>query len=160
MHAEPQKEHAWLEQLVGDWTSECEATAMPDQPPTVLKGIERVRPVGGLWTVGEGETDMPDGGCGRTVMTLGYDPTRKAYVGSFIGSMMPFLWTYTGQLDAAGRVLTLDAEGPGMAGDGKMAKYRDAIELVSKDHRILTSRFLGSDGQWHLFMTAHYRRTA
>lgn len=160
MNAEPLKEHAWLEQLVGNWASECEATAIPGQPPIVLKGIERVRSVGGLWTIGEGETDLPEGGRARTVMTLGYDPAKRAYVGSFIGSMMTFLWTYTGQLDASGRVLTLDAEGPGMADDGKMARYRDAIEFASKDHRILTSRFFGDDGQWHLFMTAHYRRMA
>lgn len=40
-----------------------------------------------------------------------------------------------------------------------MGKYRDVIELVSDDHRTLTSHVLGDDGTWRKFMTAHYRRT-
>jgi len=92
-------------------------------------------------------------------MTLGYDPQKKRYVGTFIGSMMTHLWVYDGALDAAERVLTLDAEGPSMAAEGKMAKYQDVIELKSDDHRMLTSHVLGDDGTWHQFMTANYRRT-
>ena len=73
-------------------------------------------------------------------MTLGYDPAKKAFVGTFIGSMMTHLWVYDGELDAAGKVLTLDAEGPSFAATDKMAKYKDAIEIKSDDHRVLTSR--------------------
>ncbi len=72
--------------------------------------------------------------------------------------MMTHLWVYDGALDAAQRVLTLDAEGPSMAAEGKMAKYKDVIEFKSDDHRVLTSHMLGDDGKWHLFMTANYRR--
>ncbi len=56
-------------------------------------------------------------------------------------------------------MLTLEAEGPSMAGDGQMATYRDVIELKSDDHRVLTSHVLREDGTWQQFMTAHYRRT-
>jgi hypothetical protein len=45
-----------------------------------------------------------------------------------------------------------------MSGDGTTAKYRDAIELVGDDQRIMTSEFQGEDGSWHKFMTARYRR--
>jgi hypothetical protein len=72
--------------------------------------------------------------------------------------MMSHLWVYDGALDAAGKVLALDADGPDMAGTGKMAKYRDVVEFESDDHRILTSQVLGDDGKWTRFMTAHYRR--
>ena len=58
----------------------------------------------------------------------------------------------------AGTVLTLHAEGPHMAAEGKMAKYKDVIELKSHDHRVLTSHMLGDDGEWHGIMVAHYRR--
>ena len=49
-------------------------------------------------------------------------------------------------------------EGPSMAGDGKMSKYQDIIELKSDDHRILASQVLGDDGKWNPVMTVHYRR--
>jgi hypothetical protein len=72
---------------------------------------------------------------------------------------MTYLWIYDGEMDANERVLTLNAEGPAMSGEGKMAKYRDVIEFKSDEHRVLTSHILGDDGLWHQFMTAHYRRT-
>jgi hypothetical protein len=72
--------------------------------------------------------------------------------------MMHNLWVYEGDLDPAGKALTLESEGPSFAGDGKMAKYRDVIEFQSQDHRTLTSHVLGEDGQWRQFMTALYRR--
>jgi hypothetical protein len=46
-----------------------------------------------------------------------------------------------------------------MTGDGKMAKYRDTIELKSDDHRVRTSHMLGDDGRWQPFMAVNYRRT-
>lgn len=158
MQAEPQKEHLWLQQLVGEWTSEAECSMSPGQPSTKSYGTERVRMVGGLWMVGEGQGEMPGGGTATMIMTLGYDPQKKRYLGTWIGSMMTHMWHYDGEMDASGRILTLSAEGPSMAGDGTMAKYQDIIEIKSKDHRTLSSRVLGPDGTWNHFMTAHYRR--
>ena len=83
------------------------------------------------------------------IMTLGYDPERKRFCGTWIGSMMTHFGVYDGALDAVERVLALKSDGPSMAGDGKMARYRDAIELRSDDHRILTSSVRGDDGTWH-----------
>ena len=158
MKTEPQKEHQWLQQLVGEWTSEADCAMGPGQPPTKSYGTERVRMVGGLWMVGEGQGEMPGGGTATMIMTLGYDPQKKKYLGTWIGSMMAHMWHYDGEMDASGRILTLSAEGPSMAGDGTMAQYQDIIEIKSKDHRTLSSRVLGPDGTWNHFMTAHYRR--
>lgn len=159
MTAEPQAEHRWLDRLVGEWTSEAEATMEPGQPPATFSGSESVRTLGGLWVVAEGCGEMPGGDVMTTMMTLGYDPPKGRYVGTFVGSMMTHLWLYEGSLDVAGQVLTLDTEGPDFATGGKtMAKFKDVIEFRSDDHRVLTSHMLGTDGQWHAFMTAHYRR--
>ena len=160
MAAEPQAEHRWLQKLVGEWTFDVEAMMEPGQPPETFTGTERVRSLGDLWFLAEGEGEMPGGGTATTLMTLGFDPQRMRFVGTWIGSMMTHLWVYDGALDADRRVLTLEAEGPGMAGDGRMATYRDVIELKSDNHRVLTSHVLGDDGRWQQFMTAHYRRTA
>jgi hypothetical protein len=121
-------------------------------------GRETVRSLGGLWTIGEGSGESPDGGNCDSIMTLGFDPQTKRFVGTFIASMMTHLWPYNGTLDATGKVLTLDSEGPSFAGDGTMAKYQDIIEFLSDNHRTLSSQFLGPDGQWVPFMKAHYRR--
>ena len=156
MNAQPQAEHQWLQKLVGEWTSEMEAVMGPDKPPEKFVGTESVRSIGGLWTMGEGR---PGGGTAVTVMTLGFDPARKRFVGTFVGSMMTHMWLYEGTVDTAGKVLTLDTEGPNFAAEGKMSKYKDVIEFVSDDHRTLTSHMQGDDGTWTKFMTAHYRRT-
>jgi hypothetical protein len=157
MNAEPQNEHRWLNKLVGEWTYEAECSMGPDQPPSKNEGVEVVRTLGGLWTIGESEGEMPGGGTAKSVMTLGFDPKAKRFVGTFIASMMTHLWTYSGSLDESGKVLALDADGPSFNGEGT-AKYRDSIEFIDDDHRVLTSHALGEDGQWHQFMTARYRR--
>jgi hypothetical protein len=158
MQVEPQAEHKWLQKLVGQWTFEADCVMGPDQPATKHTGSERVRSVGGLWTLGEGRGEMPGGGEMTSYMTLGFDPAKKRFVGTFIASAMTHLWIYNGTLDTSGKVLTLDTEGPDFSGGPGMVKYQDIIELVSDDHRILKSRLQGPDGKWQDFMTVQYRR--
>ncbi len=160
MNAQPQKEHEWLQRFVGEWTFEGEATMEPGKPPAKFTGTESVRSLGGLWILAEGQGEVPcsTGGYATTLVTLGYDPEKKKYVGTFVGSMMTNLFSYEGTLDATGRILTLDTEGPDMSGAAKTAKYQDVIEAKSDDHRVLRSRMLGGDGNWHEFMAVHYRR--
>ncbi len=158
MNAEPQKEHHWLHRLVGEWTYEIDAPAEPGKTAAKMTGTESVRSLGGLWILGEGRGEMPDGRVATSLITLGFNPETKRFVGTWIGTMMTYLWIYDGELDEAGRVLTLDSDGPAMSNDGKMAKYQDIIELVSDDHRVLTARTLRPDGVWQQFMQTTYRR--
>jgi hypothetical protein len=161
MQAVPQEEHRWLQQLVGEWTSEAQMAITPN-PAETCKGTESVRSLGGLWILAEGKGEMPDGGSAIMLMTLGYDPAKNRYVGTWVGSMMSHMWLYEGELDSSRTVLTLNSEGPDMspgAAPGKLAKYKDVIEIKAADHRILTSHCLGDDGKWQEFMRAHYRRT-
>ncbi|HYD83974.1 MAG TPA: DUF1579 domain-containing protein, partial [Opitutus sp.] len=159
MFATPHPEHAWLQKLVGNWSFESECMGEPGQPTEKQRGTETVKALGGLWIVGEGQGGMPGGGTANMMITLGFDPQRNRFVGTWVGSMMTHLWVYEGELDAAKRVLTLNAEGPSFADPAKRAKYQDIIEIKSDDHRTLSSRTLGEDGKWTHFMTAHYRRT-
>lgn len=161
MQPAPQAEHLWLQQLVGEWTSEAQMTMAPELAET-CKGTESVRSLGGLWILAEGQGEMPGGGTATMLMTLGYDPGMRRYLGTWVGSMMTHLWLYDGELDSSGRILTLNSEGPDMspgAAPGRLAKYRDVMEIKTTDHRVLTSYRLGDDGEWQQFMTAHYRRT-
>lgn len=156
----PQKEHAWLQKFVGNWALESECAGEPGQPPQKSRGTEVVKPLGDLWIVGNGDGEMPGGGTARMMITLGFDPKKNRFVGSWVGSMMTHLWVYEGELDASGRVLTLNTEGPSFTSPGKTAKYQDIIEFKDDDYRTLSSRCLGEDGQWTSMMTmVHYRRT-
>ncbi|MCW5978879.1 MAG: DUF1579 domain-containing protein [Bryobacteraceae bacterium] len=157
MNTEPRKEHQWLQKLVGKWTFEAEMMS-PDKPSVKSEGTETVRSLGGLWVVAEGQGEMPGIGPATTIMTLGFDLEKKRYIGTWIGSMMTHLWVYDGSLDASERTLTLESEGPSMAGDGKTAKYRDVIEFNSDDHRLLLSYWLSDDGAWRQIVAASYRR--
>ena len=157
MTTEPQKEHHWLNKLIGDWRYEGEAMMESGNPPEKFRGTETVRSVGGLWVFCEGRGEMPDGGAALTFMTLGFDPQKGGYVGTWIGSMTSFLWIYRGTLDRAETILTLDTEGPNFDGEG-LAKFQDIIEIKSDEYRLLRSQRLGEDGNWCQFMMAHYRR--
>lgn len=156
--AEPQAEHRWLQKFVGEWAYETEAQMEPGKPPEKFTGTESVRSLGGLWILAEGKGEMPGGGTAAMMLTLGYDPQKKRYVGTWVGSMMTHLWIYDGVLDAGGKTLILSTEGPDMSVEGKLAKYRDVYEFRSDDHRTLTSHYLGDDGTWQVMMTSSYRR--
>jgi hypothetical protein len=159
MKAEITAEHAWLQRLVGEWTHEMASMDGQDQEPGTLGGVETVRALGEAWVLAEGHGQMPDGAPTRTMMTLGFDPAQRCFVGTWIGSMMNHLWVYRGTLDADQRVLTLSAEGPAFDGPpGTMAQYRDVIEIVDDNERLLHGNVQGADGKWVRFMTARYRR--
>ena len=164
MEAEITPQHAWLHRLVGEWHIESESIMAPGEPAMKTSGTESVRKLGDAWVLCEGRGQMPEEmGGGLTLMqfTLGYDPAKRHFVGTFIGSMMTHLWIYDrGELDAAGRTLALYAEGPAFdKPPGTMAQYRDSIEWVGPDERILRSHLRGPDGSWIHFMTSRYRRT-
>ncbi|MBK9118379.1 MAG: DUF1579 domain-containing protein [Phycisphaerales bacterium] len=160
MMVEPLKEHAWLQKFVGAWSYEGEAFMGPDQPRAKFTGRESVRSVGGLWIVAEGRGTMPGGGVGTALLTVGYDPQKERFVGSWVGSMMASMYVYEGRLDESGTVLTLEAEGPNCVDEGKTAKYRDIYEFKSADVRMLRSEMQGADGQWQEFVRAEYRRSS
>ena len=96
MDMEPQQEHQWLQKLVGGWKYESEAVEGQDQPSEKMTGTERVRSLGRYWVVAVGQGSMPGGDVGTTMMTVGYDPQKQRYVGTYIGSMMSYLWVYDG----------------------------------------------------------------
>jgi hypothetical protein len=158
MKSEPQKQHQWLQALVGEWTTEMEAVMGPDKPTEKFQGTETVRPLGGLWVLCEGRSETPGSDTGVSVMTLGYDPKKGRFVGTFVSSMMTYMWVYEGSLDAGEKVLTLNCEGPDFATEGKMTSYKDVIEVKSDDLRVMTSHMLQKDGSWSHIMTLTARR--
>jgi len=112
----------------------------------------------------------------RAIMTIGYDPGRARYVGSWIGSPTPTMFVYEGELQAApaggaSHVVPLNTTGPSFIDPSRTAKYQDIIEFYpapgtdpgdpspcTGDRRVLRSQTQGDDGAWHPFMRAEYTR--
>jgi hypothetical protein len=150
-----QKEHEWLQQLAGEWETESEVAAEPGKPPMKMKGSESIRLLGKIWAINDVKSEMVAGGT-LGMLTLGYDAEKKKYVGTWVDGMVNHLWRYEGTLDAAGKVLTLETEGPSHEA-GKLGKFRETIEIKSKDHKVFQSSIL-KDGKWVVFLTTHSKR--
>ena len=158
MEAEaPTKEHAWLQQLVGEWDYEGKSSMGPGQPDSEFKGTESVRKIGDFWVLAEGKGEMPDGDTMTSILTIGYDGTAKRFVGTWLGSMMSRLWVYDMSLDETGKILTMQSDGPSFSGEGT-STYQDIIEIEGDGRRILRAQVKGEDGSWQEFMRTHYRR--
>jgi hypothetical protein len=153
---QPQKEHAWLEQLAGEWESETEIFIEEGKPPMKTEGEETSRMIGGFWLVAENKgnfMDTPFTG----ILTLGYDAKQKNYIGTWIDSVNDYLWTYKGAVDDDGKTLTLDTKGPCPQAGGKILNVKEVIELKDKDRKVFTSS-VQLDGTWKKMVTMNYRR--
>jgi hypothetical protein len=154
MDVKAQKEHAWLKQFQGEWVLEHDGSS-----PEVAdeQWSERGRAFGDLWVVVEGQGQM-GGGNVQSLMSLGYDPAKQRFVGTYVGSKMANLWVYEGQLDEAGNALTLDSEGPDFEDPGQTAKYQDIYAFTGPNERTLSSRYLTPSGEWKPIMKMRFRR--
>lgn len=157
--AKSQKEHEFLNRIVGDWimtASSGHEAYDPNDPEQVF--TEKVRSIGGLWIIGEGTGKMPDGTSMTAVITVGFDPAKGNFVGTWVGSMMTNLWVYKGWLEEDGKTLTLEAEGPAFDGSGDTATYHDVLVLHDDNHRSFSGSVKQPDGTFKTFMTSEFRR--
>jgi hypothetical protein len=148
-----QREHDFLNRMVGTW--EVTSADMVNEEIWT----ETCRSLNGIWFVAEGTGNMPGGGGpATTVLTLGFDPAKGRYVGTWFGTMMNHLWVYDGELSDNGNTLSLYTTGPDFAEEGKLGDYREQITFTSPDHRTFTSSAKQPDGTWKQFMQASYTR--
>lgn len=150
-----QAEHEWLQQLVGEW--QCE---MPyDESGKTHMVTEIIRPIGDLWIQMETNGKTPSGTPFTSQLTLGFDPKKGKFVGSWIGSPMSYLWVYEGTLNESKTRLTLNSEGPMPDGENvNMVKVKEIIEIRGPNERTFSSSILGNDGEWkQLFITTSRR---
>lgn len=156
MQNEPGPEHRWLQQLVGEWESAWEEPGRDGAPPTRVTGRETVRAHGDLWIVGESSFEV-DGERHDNLLTLGFDPARGRWVGTFVASGMAHLWVYDGVRE--GEALVLECDGPRFDDRPGTARYRDVYAREGDARRTLTSSVRDdATGQWTPFMTMTYRR--
>jgi len=153
----PEKEHAFLKQFVGEWETASESSFGPGQPSLKCQGSMRARMLGEIWLLSESENSMM-GTTVNALQTIGYDPQKKKYVGTWVDSMFNYLWRYEGEVK--GQMLTLEAEGPNFMAAGKLTKFQDVYEFKSPDEIAITSKMLVDDGKWVTFMTGSAKRRA
>jgi hypothetical protein len=158
MKADLVEEHRWLEQLTGRWQLTFDPPSGAGEQASGPAWEELTRSLGGAWIVSESTGTMPGGSTATNILTLGYDPARKRYVGSFISSVMTNIWVYEGTLDNTGKVLTLDCEGPDFENTGRTARYQDIITIKDENTRNFSSRTQNADGTWKHVMSCDYNR--
>ncbi len=154
---EPTKEHQILSRFVGEWSTKVEANMGPEQPPMECSGTLSSRMLGGFWVLNEMKGDM-QGVPMNSMQTIGYDESKKKYVGTWVDSVSAFMWKYQGTLDKAGKVLTLEAEGPNFTDPTQLTKFQDIYEFASEDEIKMMSKMLGADGKWVSFMKGTFTR--
>ncbi len=161
MQSQPTPQHQWLQKLIGNWSFEgtpgleCPGPAGSEH----ATARESVRALGDLWIVAELKGKMP--GCDidmTCITTLGFDPAKGKFVGSWIGTPMAMMFVYEGELSADGSTLSLACTGPAFDDPTKTANYRDNIQFVSADERNFFSEVQQQDGSWKRFMQGVHRR--
>lgn len=152
-NSEPTKEHEFLKKFVGQWEVKSKGSAGEGQDAVVMTGTMDSKMFGRFWLVNNCSYDMNGTPMMKAVQTLGYDPEKKKYIGTWIDTMMNKMWIYEGTVNDAGTKIVLEADGPHMTEPGKTMKFRDAFEFKSDDEIIATSMFQGDDGEWTMMMT-------
>ncbi len=156
-HDELTKEQKWLKQLVGTWDTEWKITMQPNQPPEAASGTDSVRTLGDHWIIAEAKTTMM-GAPYNGMLSLGYDPKNKQFIGTWIDSFGCQLWVYKGTLNEVGDTLTLETKGPSPLAPDKTVLYREVIRMTGKDRRTFTSSIETDEGAWKKLLTVEYRR--
>jgi hypothetical protein len=149
----PGPEHRVFEKDVGDWQASVEVRP-PGAAAQVSTGISRNRLIcGGLWLV----VDFRNEASGFEGHGLyGWDPRRRAYVGTWVDPTRTFLTVGEGAWDEARRTMTFRYTAP--RPDGGTLAWREVTETRDDGSQVMRSLMPAPDGGEHEMMTITYRR--
>jgi len=153
---QPTAEHQRLAEHVGVWNVDCTFYMDPSQPPMETKGKDTVTMFGPFWTEAVFESEM-FGAPFKGRATLGYDPEAKHYVSTWIDSMSPTFFHFTGNYDASGKVLEMRGEAYDCMMK-RLTRYRTREENRSRNERVFEMFMTMPDGSEVQMFTHHYRR--
>lgn len=152
----PTKEHEALAHEVGVWDGESSMWMSPESEPVKSKGIETNKLMGKFWLLSEFVGDMMGEKFeGRGV--TGYDPIKKQYVGTWIDTMVPFVFTLSGTYDDATHTLTMTMEGTD-AMTGKPSQWKTVTVYTGEDTKTFELHVPGEDGKLWKMMEIKYTR--
>jgi hypothetical protein len=154
----PTPQHEFMASEVGVWDAETKTWATPEGEPELGKGSETNEMLGGMWLLSHFQGEFMGGefhGRGQ----FGYDPLKKKYVGTWVDSISPFLFTMEGDYDEATKTLTMIMNGTSaMTGQPETAK--NVTRYVDDDTKIFEMYMPveGQEGQWWKMMEITYTR--
>jgi hypothetical protein len=152
----PGPEHAQLKKLAGEWVAEVKCHMPGSNTPQESKGEYTAKlDVGGYFLVTEFKCQLggqPFHGRGLN----GYDPVKKKYVGVWVDSMSPSIYTTEGAFEESGKVFSETMTG--LDPLGKPMKMRMTTELKDNDHLLFLMFSRGEDGKDILLMEIAYTR--
>ena len=154
----PTQQHEEMAREVGVWDAESTMWMTPDAEPVASKGVETNRMVGKMWLISEYEGDMM-GQKFTGHAQLGYDPLKKKYVGTWIDSIGPFMFTLEGDYDVATHTITMMMTGIG-AMTGKHETAKNITRYIDYDTKVFEMHMPveGQDGKWWKMMEIKYKR--
>ena len=131
------KEHKVLMRDVGEWN--IAGKIMMQDGFQDFKGEEKVVAIGQFWTVSHYSSDIFGGLKGSS--TMGFDPSTKKFVGTWVDSFQPAVTHMSGTYDEKTKTMSYDTSGIGMDGKpmpGKIViKYKDenshTFTMMQKD---------------------------
>lgn len=146
----PGAEHAYLKKLEGTWD------AVVKVGPQESKAVATyTMELGGFWLMSDFDGEfagMPFKGHGID----GYDQGKKAFVSVWVDSTSSAPMVSEGNLDATGKVLTMNGSMRGPTGD--MMNTKMTTEMADDDHMTFTMYVPGPSGAETPMMTITYTR--
>lgn len=152
---EPGPEQKLLAQMTGEWDTKMNCQMSPTGPVEGTGTYTAKMDLNGYFLVCDLRATLgPMPFEGRAI--TGYDPWKKKYVGTWVDSMSPSLYTIEGEWDKAGKVYTETITGPDPT--GKPMKFSMITEIKDADHLASKMVMPGEDGKETVMMEMTYTR--
>lgn len=106
---QPSEQHGLVQAAVGNWEGSL-FMAIPGMPePMEMPCAESVKAVGKFWTVSEFSGNF--GGQAFTgISQVGYDPTKKKFIGTWLDNQHPYMSMMEGDWDAEKNAIVMHYE--------------------------------------------------
>jgi len=129
----PTAEHKLIHQGIGTWEGTL-TMHMPGMSTEPVPSTEVVTAMGPFWTTSRFECDfmgMPFVGAG----SMGYDPNKKKYLGTWIDNMSPALAVMEGEMDKESGKLTMHYEAMNMM-TGKLSPHSNVMTMTENSYKL------------------------
>lgn len=132
---QPVEEHKMLKAEVGTWKAEMKMWMPGTEEPLIAQGQEVNKMMGDFWVMSDFSASIM-GQPFEGKATLGYDPVKKKYIGTWCDNMNAHMSFMEGTYDKATKTMTMMVTGTGP--DGKPSKGKNVIENKDDGSRVFT----------------------